>query len=120
MNEAGVKFTMLRHVRSIKKDSDGRLLVKLGIDSSDWTEERKVDAVVVEAGTDSMAELYEELVPLSTNEGGYDLYDYIARRPQTMVRNPDGKFQVFRIGDAVASRNVHAAIFDANRLCQAI
>ena len=120
MNEAGVKFSLLRHVRSIKKDSDGRLLVKLGIDSSDWTEDRKVDAVVIESGTDSMAELYEELVPLSSNEGGYDLTDYLARRPQTMVRNPDGKFQVFRIGDAVASRNVHAAIFDANRLCQAI
>lgn len=120
MNEAGVKFTMLRHVRSIQKDSSGRLLVKLGIDSSDWVEERVVDAVVVEAGTESMAEIYEELLPLSSNEGGYDLNDYLALRPQTMVRNPDGKFQVFRIGDAVASRNVHAAILDANRLCQAI
>jgi hypothetical protein len=25
-------------------------------------------------------------------------------------------FQLFRIGDAVASRNIHAAIFDALRL----
>jgi 2,4-dienoyl-CoA reductase-like NADH-dependent reductase (Old Yellow Enzyme family)/thioredoxin reductase len=120
MNEQGVKFTMMRHVRSISKTADGRLCVQLGIDASGWTEERIVDAVVVEAGTNAMSEVYDELVAHSSNEGGYDLNDYLARRPQTMVRNPEGKFQLFRIGDAVASRNVHAAIFDANRLCQAI
>ena len=37
-------------------------------------------------------------------------------RPQTLLRNPDGAFQLFRIGDAVASRNVHAGIYDALRL----
>ena len=37
-----------------------------------------------------------------------------ARR--TLSRNPDGPFQLFRIGDAVASRNIHAAIYDALRL----
>jgi hypothetical protein len=33
-----------------------------------------------------------------------------------VVRNPDGAFQLFRIGDAVTSRNIHAAIYDAIRL----
>jgi hypothetical protein len=36
------------------------------------------------------------------------------------VRNPDGAFRLYRIGDAVASRNVHAAIYDALRLCKDI
>ena len=120
LNEAGVRFTLLRHIRSIQKTSDGKLLVKLGIDSSDWTDERIVDAVVVEAGTDAISDLYEELVPHSTNLGGYDLNDLLALRTQTLNPNPEGKFQLFRIGDAVASRNVHSAILDANRLCQAI
>ena len=120
LNEAGVRFTMLRHVRSISKLPDGKLSVRLGIDSSDWTEERIVDAVVVEAGTDAMSEVYDELVAHSSNEGGYDINDFLERRPQTMVRNPNGTFKLFRIGDAVASRNVHAAMLDANRLCQAI
>ena len=31
--------------------------------------------------------------------------------------NPDGLYQLFRIGDAVSSRNIHAAIYDALRLC---
>jgi hypothetical protein len=35
-----------------------------------------------------------------------------------VATNPEGRFQVFRIGDAVASRNIHAAIYDAQRLCQ--
>ena len=29
----------------------------------------------------------------------------------------DGTFELHRIGDAAASRNVHAAIYDALRLC---
>ncbi len=35
-----------------------------------------------------------------------------------MVNNPDGRFQLFRVGDAVASRNIHAAIYDSLRLCK--
>ena len=40
--------------------------------------------------------------------------------PRRQGRNPlsgDG-YQLFRIGDAVAGRNIHAAIYDALRLCK--
>ena len=30
--------------------------------------------------------------------------------------NPEGSFALFRIGDALFSRNIHAAIYDAGRL----
>ncbi len=40
----------------------------------------------------------------------------IAGRPQSRIDNEDGRFQLFRIGDAVAARNTHAAIYDALRL----
>ena len=40
--------------------------------------------------------------------------------PQSVVRNPDGAFALFRIGDAVSARNTHAAIYDALRLVMAI
>jgi hypothetical protein len=36
--------------------------------------------------------------------------------PQTLVPNPAGRFRLFRIGDAVAARNTHAAIYDALRI----
>jgi len=38
-------------------------------------------------------------------------------RPQQVVRDPDGSYQLFRIGDAVAGRNIHAAIYDGRCLC---
>ena len=37
-----------------------------------------------------------------------------------LERNPDGAYQLFRIGDAVAARNTHAAIYDALRLAKDI
>ena len=45
-----------------------------------------------------------------------DVSDLLALRPQSAVHNRDGSFVVYRIGDAVASRNIHAAILDAYRL----
>ena len=39
-------------------------------------------------------------------------------RPQSKVNNPEGRFQLFRVGDAVASRNIHAAIYNSLRLCR--
>jgi hypothetical protein len=40
-----------------------------------------------------------------------------ARSPNpAAVRNPDGAYQLFRIGDAVTSCNVHAVILGLQRL----
>ena len=54
--------------------------------------------------------------PDSTNLGAVDYGDLIAGRPQSRIDNEAGRFQLFRIGDAVAARNTHAAIYDALRL----
>ena len=43
-----------------------------------------------------------------------------ASRQQSARPNPDGRFELYRVGDAVASRNIHAAILDSFRLCSAI
>jgi hypothetical protein len=42
----------------------------------------------------------------------------IAGKPQTVQSNKSGKFQLFRIGDAISARNTHAAIYDALRLAK--
>jgi hypothetical protein len=75
---------------------------------------------VVDYGTIPDNTLYEALQPASRNLGELDLDAFIAIRPQSLVRNPAGAFDLFRIGDAISSRNVHAAIYDANRLASAI
>jgi hypothetical protein len=77
-----------------------------------------VDQVVVEHGTVPVDELYFALRPGSSNQGEVDHPALIADRPQQIVRNPEGRYQLFRIGDAVASRNAHAAIYDALRFAK--
>ncbi len=67
-----------------------------------------------------LVDLYFDLKPLSSNEGELDHDAFINGGAQTVVRNPAGKFQLFRIGDAVSSRNTHAAIYDALRLVKDI
>ena len=76
--------------------------------------------MVVNHGTLPLDELYFALRPLSSNLGEVDHKALVAGRPQTLASNPDGQFQLFRIGDAVAARNTHAAIYDALRLMKDI
>jgi len=78
--------------------------------------ERRVDQVVVEHGTLANEDLYFALKPSSKNGGEVDYRALEAGRAQTVERNPEGTFVLYRIGDAVASRNIHAAIYDALRL----
>ncbi len=95
-----------------------KLAAVIGSDYGARTEERLVDQVVVEHGTLPLDELYFALKPGSRNGGEVDYQALIEGRPQVVTRNPDGRYRLFRIGDAVASRNVHAAIYDALRLCK--
>jgi NADPH-dependent 2,4-dienoyl-CoA reductase/sulfur reductase-like enzyme len=81
---------------------------------------RIVDQVVVENGTAPLADLYFSLKEKSSNRGEVDYGALIAGRPQAIRTNAQGKFKLFRIGDAVASRNIHASIYDALRLLKDI
>lgn len=80
-------------------------------------EERLVDQVVVEFGALPVDALYFELKDRSANKGAMDLRALAAVRPQP--ETGEG-FQLYRIGDALAGRNIHAAIYDAARLCRTI
>jgi NADPH-dependent 2,4-dienoyl-CoA reductase/sulfur reductase-like enzyme len=84
------------------------------------TIERQTGQVVVEHGTVPNDELFQDLRHLSRNNGVTNIDAFIAGRPQPNDWNSDGQFELYRIGDAVASRNIHMAIFDAFRLCCAL
>lgn len=120
LGRLGVRATILRRLLAVRRSPDGRLECVLGVDASDVTETRVVDAVVVEHGTAPAQELYDDLVPLSTNAGAVDYDALLAGGEQHVLRNPEGRFRLYRIGDAVASRNVPAAVLDAARLCQTL
>ncbi|MSP83038.1 MAG: FAD-dependent oxidoreductase [Alphaproteobacteria bacterium] len=81
-------------------------------------EERTVDQIVAEHGTLPEDGLYFALKPGSSNHGEVDYEALVAGRPQGIVSNPTGRYQLFRVGDAIASRNIHAALYDSLRLCK--
>ena len=74
--------------------------------------------VIADLGLTSLSDVYDELVELSTNFGECDHEQLLALAPQPTDANPSGQFALFRIGDALAPRDLHAAIFEANRLCR--
>jgi N-methyl-L-proline demethylase len=116
-NETNTTITMNQRVRSVERDGS-RLLVTLGSDQSPHRTTRIVDHVVVDHGTAAFDVLYHDLRSASSNGGAVDYAALRDGRTQTLTRNMAGQFQLFRIGDAVANRNVHAAIYDALRLCK--
>jgi 2,4-dienoyl-CoA reductase-like NADH-dependent reductase (Old Yellow Enzyme family) len=118
--EHGVTITLARRLSRVRRSDGGGLVATLRSDYSDVEVERHVDHVLVEHGTLPNDELYFDLVPHSTNAGAVDHAALLAVLPQTVSTNRDGWFQLYRIGDAVTSRNIHAAVYDALRLCSAI
>ena len=119
-NETDTRITLNQRVQRITRTSDGRLEVQIGSDHSPVTHTRVVDTVVGDHGVLSNDELYHELVAGSSNLGELDHAAFIAGARQTAHSNPDGTYLLFRIGDAVAGRNIHAAVYDALRLCHVI
>jgi 2,4-dienoyl-CoA reductase-like NADH-dependent reductase (Old Yellow Enzyme family) len=75
--------------------------------------QQSADQVAVERGTLPADALYRELRASSANDGVTDIECLLAGRPQPAAAG----FALYRIGDAVASRNIHAAVLDALRLC---
>lgn len=119
LQDKDVTFTVTRRLLGVTRDGN-RLSARIGTDYSKLVTEGHYDQVVVNYGTMPMSDLYFDLKPLSSNGGAVDYDALIAGLPQRITRNPDGRFQLFRIGDAVSARNTHAAIYDALRLVKDI
>ncbi len=122
--DAGVRLTPDHRLARI--ETEGDLLEAVLCNEYTRVElPRPVDHVVLEQGTLPADELYFALKESSSNRGEMDWRALVDGRAQEIRSNsssnpsgnPAGSFQLFRIGDAVASRNVHAAIHDALRLC---
>lgn len=117
LHHANARITINTRLLAVRRDGT-QLVAVLGSDYGPERMERVVDQVVVEYGTAPTADLYFELKAQSSNRGAVDYGALMQGRPQQMCPNPDGTFQLFRIGDAVSARNIHAAIYDALRLCK--
>jgi len=116
MQTRGATFTVTWRLIAVEQ-AGNRLRTTAGSDYGAAQKTGEFDQVVVNHGTQPLAEIYFELKPLSANLGAVDHAALIDGRPQP-IAGPG--FQLYRIGDAVEARNTHAAIHDALRLVRVI
>ncbi|MBB4571718.1 NADH:flavin oxidoreductase [Rhizobium leucaenae] len=119
LQKLDVTFTVTFRLESAEKNGN-QIVANVGSDYGGVSKQRLVDQIVVNHGTIPLDELYFELKPISSNLGEISHDQLLAGKPQSVIRNPEGKFQLFRIGDAVAARNTHAAIYDGLRIAKDI
>ena len=62
--------------------------------------------------------LYKALRAGSCNNGTVNMDRLLAGQPQSPNHQPGDAYELFRVGDAVSSRDIHCAILDSRRLCK--
>lgn len=107
-----------RRLERIYKEGEALVAVMRNV-YTDELEERLADQIVVEQGILPSPALYQTLVAESANQGALDLPALKDGLPQPVPMDASG-FVLYRIGDALAGRNIHAAMLEARRLCQAL
>ncbi|MBY0351392.1 MAG: N-methylproline demethylase, partial [Tabrizicola sp.] len=115
LQDRQVTFTVTYRLLAVEK-AGNQLLARVGSDYMKLDRVSLVDQVVVNAGTQPLADIYFALKPSSGNKGAVDYAALIDGQPQPEVKG----FQLYRIGDAVEARNTHAAIYDALRLVRTV
>ena len=115
LQEKDALFTVGRTLKSLSRRGN-RLLAQIGTDYSRHVSEKEYDQVIVNQGTLPLDELYFALKPEASNSGEIN-HDVLIGGEGALFpnRNPKGTFALYRIGDAISSRNTHAAVYDALR-----
>ncbi|AOP55453.1 FAD-dependent oxidoreductase [Brevibacterium aurantiacum] len=124
-SEFGVKVHLGERLAAKPKINGKLVTARLRNDYSGIETELETDAVVVDFGTTPNDDVYFALKPHSSNHGEIDIDSWIHGQPQPAHRigsNPSttaeasAPFALYRIGDSVASRNVHAAVLEGLRV----
>ena len=116
-HEIGIEPRLDRRLVRVERDGN-RLRATFRNELTDAVETHEADQIVVEHGTLPADELFRGLRDRSSNRGIVDQKALLQGRPQPRAEGEG--FQLFRIGDAVSSRNIHAAVLDAFRLCRVL
>ena len=115
--EKNVKISINKRISKVFKKGN-RLGIKIISDYSDKVYEQETSQVIVEHGTLPLDDLYFSLKPNSKNIGEVDYKSLKKGMNRLINKNIDGKYYLFRVGDAISSRNIHAAIYDSLRICK--
>ena len=116
LQKADTTFTVTFRLESVRREGN-QLAATITSDYGGVSKEKLYDQIVVNHGTVPLEDLYFDLKPQSKNLGAVD-YEALASGHGDLFEtvHPDGLFTLYRIGDAVAARNIHAAIYDAMRI----
>jgi len=114
---AGAILTPDHSLLSVRREGNG-LVATLRNAFSRSRHEIRASQVVVETQTRPADDVFRSLRESAANRGTLDLEALLAGVPQPAPSEPG--FMLYRIGDALAARDIHAAILDANRLCRTI
>ncbi|MBD9451171.1 MULTISPECIES: NADH:flavin oxidoreductase [unclassified Rhizobium] len=117
LQKLDVTFTVTFRLEAAERNGN-QIIASVGSDYGGVSKQRVVDQIVVNHGTIPLDDLYFDLKPLSSNLGETSYDQLLSGERQSVVRNVEGTFQLFRIGDAVAARNTHAAIYDGLRIAK--
>lgn len=113
LSRAGVRMTTSCTLAFVARQGN-RLMARLAHEYGGQDQIRDVDIVIAECGTEPVPALFDALRPLSVNRGVTDLAAALAAAPQPV---PGDGLRLYRVGDAVAGRDIHAALLDSRRLC---
>jgi len=82
--------------------------------------ELRFDHVIIEQGTLPIRDLFDALKQQAANRGVTDWDAFADGAPQPTPADAPGAFTLYAVGDAVSSRDIHAAMFDANRIARTL
>ena len=115
LSQAGAPVTLNLRLKGLERRGN-RIVARFFDDYGRRWIEKEADQVVVEGGTTPLDDLYFALKPGSTNLGEVDHAALLGGHAQAVTHNVEGRYRLYRVGDAVAGRNIHAAVYDAMRL----
>ncbi|MFV0475775.1 MAG: FAD-dependent oxidoreductase [Pikeienuella sp.] len=116
---AGARLLPDRQMKAIRRKGN-QLEVTLENAYTYQAETITCDRVYIEHGTLPVDDLYFSARPASRNDGLIELRSFAAGNHKPPVERAGGRFDLYRIGDAVSSRDAHAAFLDAMRLCRTL
>jgi len=109
----GVTTLAYLKLSALRKEGN-RLVATLTHELTHQTHEIVTDQVILETGTDPLAEVFFELAEGSANKGHTDVDAMANWSAQPQGQNQS--YTLHRLGDAVTSRSIHAALLEAYRL----
>jgi len=115
----GVTFSCFQDLQSIAQSGNRKEVTLRHVLTGDISV-HVVDHVVIEFGVRPMDALYHDLTAGSQNHGQIDQAAMVAGTPPLRATQATGSYMLARLGDAISGRNIHAALYDALRICKDI